>query len=306
MGLDSNYILLTIDIEEWFQVENFKPWISLLSWSSFPSRVEENTYRLLDMMELPNEDTKPLLTGRCQKLRATFFVLGWVASRFPHLVREIRSRGHEVASHGSHHTVCHKQSLGDFRQDLKESKSILQDIIGAEVLGYRAPSFSITKELLETIQECGYVYDSSYNSFGLHRRYGQLDLCHNRRRGIAVELNKDFYELPISNIRIRNFVFPLGGGFYFRFLPFFFFKRGVRAILDRDAAYLFYLHPWEIDQEQPRLSQASALNRFRHYLHLEKTGPRLEGLLRGFSKSRFVTCREYLAEILAEGGLDFP
>jgi hypothetical protein len=251
------HILLTVDVEDWFQVENLRPCCPVSSWSSYELRVERNTHRLLDLLdsikmkktvdsrqktedgiqnassnspqppgsELLGFNTKSsesclpavclagksCLTSSSRRIRATFFVLGWIAERLPNLVREIHARGHEVASHGYGHELCSQSSIDDLKEDLAKSKKLLEDIIGERVYGYRAPSFSISDEILKLIEEAGYEYDSSYNSFGMHGRYGKISLNGNRSSGIAILLNqkstienRKFYELPISNLSFRK------------------------------------------------------------------------------------------------------
>ena len=289
------HFLITIDVEDWFQVENLRPWNPPAAWDSRELRVEANVHALLDLFD--------------GKVRATFFVLGWLAERLPHLVREIAARGHEVASHGSSHRLCRPLSDAELRDELASSKRLLEDITGTEVRGFRAPNFSVDDRVLDLVRECGYRYDSSYNSFSLHGRYGKITLNGQPRAGIAYELNDDFFELPVSNLPLssisilgtlghlkhfRYFHLPWSGGAYFRLMPLGVFLRGVRAILDRDGAYVFYMHPWEIDPEQPRGGQPSPAARFKHYTNLEKTMGKLRGMLEAFADCRFVSCREYI------------
>ena len=276
----SETILITIDVEDWFQVENFKSLIPFSSWPSREFRVEKNTRQLLDILG---------------HRRATFFILGWIAERLPGLVRDIHDQGHEVASHGYHHNLCNQQSGKELEKDLADSKKRLEDIIGASVVGYRAPSFSINDDVLKMIESCGYRYDSSFNSFAMHDRYGKVDLSQNKRKGIAVQISRNFHELPISNLRMGNRVFPLGGGGYFRLIPFPLFKMGIRQILKNDGAYLFYMHPWELDPGQPKVSDAPPSYKFRHYTNLKRVQSKLSGLFKAFRQSEFVTCRDYLA-----------
>lgn len=320
---ETHSILLTIDVEDWFQVENFKPWIPFSTWPSRELRVEKNTNRLLDLFDsfpstrnskpLPNKTYKSNsetdLSGASNPTnttisintpKATFFVLGWLAKRFPHLVREIHSRGHEVASHGYYHEICNKQSLESLKRDLSDSKKLLEDIIGASVYGYRAPSFAVNNEMLKIIGEAGYFYDSSYNSFDMHERYGRVDLSWNSQKGIAIKISGDFYELPISNLKLRNSFFPLGGGGYFRIIPFPLFKIGIKSILKNEKAYLFYMHPWEIDPQQPKVTQASAFYKFRHYVNIKKTYSKLSMLMKRFSRCNFIKCHQYLEEKVAQ------
>jgi len=282
-------ILLTIDVEDWFQVENFKQYIPFSTWSSHEFRVEKNVHRLLDLfdsfnLQPPTRNMEPgyelsaisYEESSPKKLKATFFILGWLAERLPHLVREIQERGHEVASHGFNHNLCNIESNHRLKQDLLDSKKLLEDIISAPVLGFRAPSFSISDDTLKVIEECGYLYDSSFNSFAMHGRYGKISLNSYPKKGLSYQVSNNFFELPISNLEFnypfsyqlpamssgqndeKRFVLPWGGGAYFRIIPFPIFKRGVENILKNENAYLFYMHPWEIDPDQPRVHKASS------------------------------------------------
>jgi hypothetical protein len=211
-----------------------------------------------------------------------------------------------------------------------KSKKLLEDIIGDRVYGYRAPSFSISDEILKLIEEAGYLYDSSYNSFGMHGRYGKISLNGHERRGIAYRISDGFYELAISNLILKkplsspcpvkffkkdseadltgelsalsseqsrsSFVLPWGGGAYFRLIPALLFRIGVKEILRQQQAYLFYMHPWEVDLEQPRPEGTTAFSRFKHYTNLRKTEGKLRSLLLEFGECRFVSCHEYLQE----------
>ena len=189
------------------------------------------------------------------------------------------------------------------KNDLSNSKRLLEDIIGAQIWGYRAPNFSINNDALKIIEDCGYLYDSSYNSFDMHSRYGKISLYEKNRVGIAYRISSDFYELPISNLKfviqnpkskIQNLVLPWGGGGYFRLIPYPIFKQGVKAILKNEEAYLIYLHPWEVDPKQPRVQKASAGYKFRHYINLNKTHSKLSSLITDFSYTNFLTCRKYI------------
>jgi polysaccharide deacetylase family protein (PEP-CTERM system associated) len=242
-----------------------------------------------------------------KKVRCTFFTLGWIAKRLPHLVREIATRGHEVASHGQSHRMCNGLADSDLRSELGDSKHLLEDITGTEVAGFRAPNFSIDDRVLSILQESGYRYDSSYNNFSLHGRYGKISLNGNRA-GIAHKLSNDFFELPISNLPLfafpilgilahyRHFVIPFGGGAYFRLMPLSMFTMGVRSILKKEAAYVFYMHPWEIDAGQPKVEQASRFSRFKHYKNIETTEAKLETLIESFADCRFAACKDYVTD----------
>jgi len=271
--------LFTVDVEDWFQVENFKPYIAPETWSERELRVEQNVHRLLDLLD---------------GFPSTFFILGWVAEKLPHLVRQIGDRGHEVASHGYGHQLCHDMVDRDLQQDFSRSKHLLEDITGSEVVGYRAPSFSINDEVLDILQRCGYRYDSSYNSFEVNPRYGHLDLSRYAKDGRGITISKHFHELPLSNLPLMNRTLPLSGGGYFRLLPYGIFRQGLRHILTNQGYYLFYLHPWEIDPGQPRVTAADRLSRFRHYCNLETTYKKLQRMLGDHAHCRFATCRGFL------------
>ena len=304
-------VLLTIDVEDWFQVENFKQSVPFSSWSSRESRVEENTHRLLDLFDsietgslsqssVPSHEpsaTSDELDGECHP-KATFFILGWLAERCPQLVREIHSRGHEVASHGLYHNLPGECSIADYETDLLDSRKLLEDTIGGGVYGYRTPSFAIDDDILKTIEDCGYLYDSSYNSFDAHGRYGRLSRTGREKKGIALQISPEFHELPVSNMDVMNHVLPWGGGGYFRLMPFFLFRLGVASILKQDDAYLFYMHPWEIDPDQPRVHGAPLSYRFRHYVNLKSTYRKLAKLVNSFKHCRFTTCHQYLNSIV--------
>ncbi len=333
----SYHLLITVDVEDWFQVENFKKCIPFSSWPSRELRVEKNTYRLLDLFDSFNGQ-QATDNGQNNKIQATFFILGWIAERLPNLVREIHARGHEVASHGYNHNFCNEQSHDDLKKDLTDSKKLLEDIIGESVFGYRAPNFSISNDVIRIIEECGYLYDSSYNSFSMHGRYGKLNFSSNGTKGIAIQnpvsrsqhqasrnqhpetsiqdlesriqqpassnqylesQHPSFYELPISNLKLKimNYELPWGGGGYFRLIPFPLFKMGVESILAQEKVYLFYIHSWEIDPDQPRISQASAFLKFRHYINLSRTHSKLLKLIGSFQQNRYITCKQYISEL---------
>jgi hypothetical protein len=218
--------LITLDVEDWFQVENLRPWNPYSVWDRRELRVEANVNRLLDLFDsfkLPSPpasrprccfqpdpvdpvnpvrsslDHAPCTVRRGPFISATFFVLGWLAERLPGLVREIAARGHEVASHGRSHRLCRPLADAELRAELGGSKRLLEDITGAEAAGFRAPNFSVDDRVLALIREAGYRYDSSYNSFSLHGRYGRISL-NGGRMGLARRVADDFFELPVSNL----------------------------------------------------------------------------------------------------------
>ncbi|MBU0463341.1 MAG: DUF3473 domain-containing protein [Proteobacteria bacterium] len=286
--MDLKTILLTFDVEDWFQVENFKDYIPFSSWNDHELRVEKNIHLILDLLDSFSFQPK-----------ATFFVLGWIARKLPAMVKEIHKRGHEVASHGNLHHLCTTLSLTAAKQDIKDGKALLEDIIDHEVFGYRAPSFAINNDILKVIKDTGHVYDSSYNSFSMHKRYGTLNLPANAKKDAAYKMSDNFFELPISNLTINQKTFPLGGGGYFRLIPFPLFKRGMNWVLNKDKAFLFYSHPWEFDPDQPRVEQASTSFKFRHYINLNQTQEKLESLIKNFNNLKFTSCIDYLHDLCA-------
>ncbi len=292
-------IVLTVDVEDWFQVENLKGCIPFSSWDKRELRVERNTHLLLDLFDSCSEKRK-LRDCKSSDITVTFFVLGWIAEKLPHLVREIHERGHEVASHGYFHYLCTACSQVQLREELIRSKEYLEDIIGVPVVGFRAPSFSVSNTILETIRVSGYRYDSSYNSFDINERYGRVSLESFTKYGVAYEVYNDFYELPVSNICLGRAILPWAGGGYFRLIPFPVFKRGVNYILERDGVYVFYIHPWEIDYKQPRVDNLPAFFKFRHYINLQKTLTKLRSFICTFPHCQFVSCKTYLASVATE------
>jgi polysaccharide deacetylase family protein (PEP-CTERM system associated) len=283
-----NTILLTFDVEDWFQVENFKKYIPYSSWGSKELRVEKNTNELLD-----------LLDSVSVPVQATFFILGWIAERYPDLVRDIQKRGHEVASHGFDHHLCYNQSPDDLRDDLLRSKELLEDLTGRQVAGYRAPSFSITDNTIALVREVGYLYDSSFNSYEGHGRYGALRLPQNAKLEAPIyAITPSFYEIPVSNLRVGSHIIPWGGGGYFRLLPAFLHRFGVKRILKQKKHYTFYMHPWEIDLEQPRVQEAKFFFRFRHYVNLHTTKRKLKLFIESNGDNSFQSCNDFINDTL--------
>jgi len=283
-----NTILVTIDVEDWFQVENLRPWFPPVTWERQKTRVEHNIHCLLDLFDSISPPVK-----------ATFFVLGWVARRHPNVVRGILSRGHEIASHGYSHQLNNHMDEAALRQDLERSKKLLEDLSGTAVRGYRAPNFSVNDQILHLIKESGYTYDSSYNSFERHGRYGRISTNGSPKKGVAMEIASNFAEIPISNLVLFGQTVPWGGGGYFRLLPLPIFIHGVRRIIRKNGAYVFYLHPWEIDPEQPRVNADTNKFTWRHYLNLEKTYERLGAFISSFQTCKFITCSQYLNSLWA-------
>ena len=258
---------LSVDVEDWFQTDNLKGVIPREAWDKCELRVEQNTMRMLEILDARNA-------------QATFFVLGWVAARCPQLVRAISAGGHEVASHGYAHELVYSLQPGEFRKDILRSKGILEDLTGKPVYGYRAPSFSITEWAIPILQETGFRYDSSMVPTFTHDRYGRLS-------GIEagtpiVSLRDGFYEVCVSCLPFGERGIPWGGGGYFRFIPYELWLRGVHAILNRGLPYVFYIHPWEIDPKQPRVRGIKVTNEFRQRVNLHRCEGRFASLVSAF------------------------
>jgi polysaccharide deacetylase family protein (PEP-CTERM system associated) len=261
--------LMSIDVEDYYHVSVFDGIVPRSQWDCMESRVVANTMRLLDLFEE-------------FRVRSTFFVLGWVGERHPELVKTISWRGHEIASHGYAHRLIYDQTPKAFREDVRRAKRLLEDACGRPVRGYRAPSYSITPKslwALDALLEEGYEYDSSIFPIR-HDRYGipvsaRGPYVIDRRRGSLVEV-------PGSTTQLGPINLPVAGGGYFRILPYWWTKWGISRVNQQERRpAVFYLHPWEIDPDQPRLS-AGRLGRFRHYRHLEDTEKRLRQLLTDF------------------------
>jgi polysaccharide deacetylase family protein (PEP-CTERM system associated) len=258
---------ISFDVEDWFQVENLKEVISCDEWECCDLRVIQNTRKILQILERHNT-------------RATFFILGWVAERCPGLVKEIADAGHEIASHGYAHELVYNQTPDEFKKDLLQSKDILETITGNPVFGYRAPSFSITPDsiwALDILRDLGFSYDSSVFPTSFHNRYGFNGTSCNPFRH-----SNGLVEIPLSTYRFCGANFPLGGGGYFRLFPYACFRHLCRRLQARGKGIVFYLHPWELDPDQPR-KNIRFNYRLRHYVNLQKTEKRLEKLLSEFS-----------------------
>jgi polysaccharide deacetylase family protein (PEP-CTERM system associated) len=269
---------MTIDVEDYFQVSAFEQHLSRDNWDGMESRVCRNTDRLLEMFAQAG-------------VRGTFFVLGWVAERHPSLVRRIAAAGHEIASHGHEHRLVYEQTPAEFAADLKRSRAVLEDASGQMVIGYRAPSYSITRRslwALDVLIEHGYTYDASIYPIH-HDRYGIPDAPRHIHR--IDRAGGHIWELPGSTTRLGGANLPIGGGGYFRLLPYAWTRRGIDRLntVEREPA-IFYLHPWEVDPAQPRM-KVGAVSRFRHYRNLDQTEKRLRQLLQEF---RFAPAGEVL------------
>jgi polysaccharide deacetylase family protein (PEP-CTERM system associated) len=273
---------LTIDVEDYFHVSVFDGLVPRGMWDSLESRVCANTERLLEVLG---------------DVKGTFFILGWVAERFPHLVRTIADAGHEIASHGYEHRLVYDQTPNAFREDVRRAKALLESAAHVEVVGYRAPSYSITPIslwALDVLIEEGYRYDASIFPIR-HDRYG-IPLSPRHPYVLSREPGS-LVEAPASTVRWMVLNLPVAGGGYFRILPYWWTRWGIARInnLEQRPA-IFYLHPWEIDPQQPRLP-AGMLSRFRHYRNLDETEARLRQLLQDF---RFGPLREIVAGVRSD------
>ncbi len=259
---------LTIDVEDYFQVSAFGDIVTRDDWETFPSRVVPNTQKILKILDV-------------NTIKATFFILGWTAEKHPDLVREISSRGHEIGCHSYYHRLIYDLTPDEFREDTRRAKDALEHITGKKVAGYRAPSYSITKKslwALDILEELGFDYDSSIFPI-YHDNYGIPDAPR-----FEYELpNHDMKEYPISTSHIMGCKIPVAGGGYFRLFPYWFTKMALKRINSLDKQpFIFYLHPWEFDPEQPRMQNAKRLSKFRHYNNLHKTIDRFSMLLHDF------------------------
>jgi polysaccharide deacetylase family protein (PEP-CTERM system associated) len=266
---------LSIDVEEWFCANNIASVIPRERWGECPSRVVESTRRILEILKE-------------SRTRATFFVLGWVAERCPHLVREIATAGHEVASHGYAHQLLYRISPEEFRDDLGRSLEILRNLARGPVIGYRAPSFSIVERTawaLPILEDHGIQYDSSVFPVAHHPDYGIPGAPRTPHR-IAPAL----WEFPPAVWPVWGKNIPVGGGGYFRIFPYRVTEFALRRLGASGTPFMFYLHPWEFDPDQPRV-RLSWSKRLRHYTNLARTEDRFRRLLNAF---RFTTVREAL------------
>ena len=263
---------MTVDVEDYFQVAAFENCIRREDWPRWPVRVEANTRRVLQLFER-------------QRIQATFFVLGWVAERFPALIRDMHAAGHEIASHGYGHERLTTLTPAQFRDSVTSTKHLLEDIAGTAVYGYRAPSYSIGPTTLwahEELHKAGYRYSSS------------IVPIHHDLYGMPAAPRFPFFpqrcgllEIPVTTAHGFGRNWPCGGGGYFRLLPYTLFRRGLRRVNTQEGrSGVFYFHPWEVDPEQPRVPGVALKNRVRHYLNLSRTLSRIERLVQDFRFDR--------------------
>jgi len=270
---------ITIDVEDYFQVETMRPFVEFDAWDNYDLRAERNVQRLLELLDTHN-------------VKATFFILGWIAERLPHIVREMRRLGHEVACHGYAHRMISEQSPDEFREDVRMAKAILEDIAGEEVLGYRAPTFSITEKTLwalDVLAEEGFRYDSSIFPVR-HDRYGMPNWSRHIQT-VDLQNGRSIIEAPPLTARVLGINLPIGGGGYFRLAPLWLSSWAIRRMNSEGHPAIVYLHPWEIDPDQPRFP-LPFLHRFRHYMNLAATEKKLSRLL---ATGSFVRLKDILS-----------
>lgn len=263
---------MTVDVEEYFQVSAFEPHVDPRRWDHFPGRVEASVDRILALFELAD-------------VRATFFTLGWIAQRYPAMVRAIADAGHEIASHGMNHVRATQQERATFLADVSRSRDLLQDVSGQPVSGYRAASFSIGEDnlwALDALAEAGYDYSSSIYP-GRHPAYGMPQAPRFAFRAAG----SGMLEMPITTAELGGRRFPCAGGGFFRLYPYALTRWLLRRVNAADAQpVVFYFHPWEVDPDQPRVPNVGAKTRVRHYLNLHRVEPRLHRLLNDFAWDR--------------------
>lgn len=263
---------MTVDVEDYFQVSAFERHIDRQTWDDRECRVERNVDRILELFDR-------------HAVKATFFTLGWIAERYPDMVRRVVEQGHELASHGWSHIRVTQQDAEAFRQDVARTKTLLEDVSGHEVIGYRAASYSIGATnlwALDVLNETGHRYSSSIYPI-THDLYGMPDAPRFAFRPAA----GSFVEFPVTTVRVAGRNLPCGGGGWFRLVPYAGMRWALRRVnrVDQESA-IFYFHPWEIDPEQPRQDGLDAKTRFRHYLNLERMQTRLDRLLGDFTWGR--------------------
>ena len=279
--------LLSVDVEDYYHVEAFADCVSPVSWPDFPSRVQANTRRVLQMFE----------QFHC---RATFFVLGWVAERNRALVREIAEAGHEVACHSYAHRRVSSLTPEEFRNDLRRARDLIEDAAGVRILGYRAPTFSVGKNnlwALEILAEEGFLYDSSIFPIR-HDLYGFPTAPRFPFR-VDLQSKRKLFEVPMTTVKLGGFTCPAGGGGYLRLLPMGYTRWAVRQIHEKERQpFVVYFHPWELDPDQPRIN-GKWKSRLRHYTRLKSMEPRLRELL---AKGKFTPIIELVRQLDATTG----
>jgi len=275
--------ILTVDLEDWFVVENLKENIDFEQWDELPARVEKNTDRLLELFDYYG-------------VTATFFVLGWIAEKHPRLIHNVTSMGHEVACHSYRHGRVDRLTEEQFREDTKRAVTAIEEACGISPVGYRAPSWSINSKIpwaFEALADMDFLYDSSVYPIK-HDIYGEPD-GPKRIVKIQLESGRSIYEIPASTISILGKNFPIGGGGYLRHSPFWFTKKMINRLNRQNHPAIIYIHPWELDSEQPRLDGLTALQRYRQYGSIVTIERKMEMLLQTFD---FCTIKDYIKRLV--------
>jgi polysaccharide deacetylase family protein (PEP-CTERM system associated) len=270
--------MFTVDLEEWFQVERLSGVISMKDWENYEMRSQRNTEQLLTLF-------------RESGTKATFFVLGWVAERVPDLILRIKEEGHEIACHGYSHQILFQVSRDEFERDLVKAKRIIEDMTGDSLQGYRAPSFSIVEYVPEVLHRNGFTYDSSLYPISVRGRYGSVNAESIGGRSSICRFGNGLLEVPVGTLKLLGCEFPWGGGGYFRLYPYPVFEKGLQKVRRDKLGFTFYIHPWELDPEQPRVKGLRAKDRLMHYASLSTTIEKVGRLLTSF---KFVSVTEGL------------
>lgn len=264
--------VMTVDVEDYFQVSAFEPYVDRDAWSQLECRLPRTMERILQLFAEAD-------------VRGTFFCLGWVAEKYPELIRRVADQGHEIASHGYRHVRVYDQSESEFREDVGKTKALLEDLIGKPVNGYRAASYSIddrTPWAFDVLWDSGYRYSSSIYPIR-HDHYGMRDAP----RFAFHPVRNALTEIPVTTVELSRFRFPCGGGGYFRLFPYAWSRWCIRRVNEVDhRPAMFYFHPWELDPDQPRMDGLNARTRFRHYVNLHRFERKLRRLIGDF---RWVT-----------------
>lgn len=270
---------LSVDLEEYFQIHALSELIDPQSWTEYPSSVETNTVRILELFEQFH-------------IKTTFFCLGWIAQRHPEIIRRIHKQGHEIACHGYAHQVIYQQDHAKFRDDVSKAKGILEDLTGERVIGYRAPTYSITETTLwalRILEDLGFLYDSSIFPI-YHDTYGIPDAPRFPHR----IPDSSLVEFPISTLKLGPVNIPIAGGGYFRLLPYTLIKMGLKALMSSNKPFVFYIHPWELNPDTPRVHGMDMRSRFRTYVGINSSFRRFSKLIRDFP---FAPVRDVLYEM---------
>ncbi|MGC9323248.1 MAG: XrtA system polysaccharide deacetylase [Desulfomonilia bacterium] len=270
---------LTIDLEEYFQIHALSTCISPDAWSGYPSHVEGNTSVLLDLLDQ-------------HEVKATFFCLGWIGEKHERLIERIHLQGHEIACHGFAHQVIYQQDHSQFRMDVDRAKKVLEDACGCPVVGYRAPTYSIRKDTLwalDVLEQVGFSYDSSIFPI-FHDNYGIPDAPRFPHRLPGLHL----VEFPLTTVKLGPFNLPVSGGGYFRLLPYVLTKHGLRSFASSNGPFIFYIHPWEINPDTPRVENMDIVSYFRTYVGIRGALAKLDRLLTDFE---FAPARDVLKSL---------